>query len=281
VLDYREYPPVPPLVPTVDRLWTLTGEVSALGEAVQPVLPDGHPELVVHFGDPFDRIDVDGRVTRQPPILFAGQLRQRLLLRPTGAIAVLGVRFHSFGAAALLRPPQHEMVGLTLGVELLGTALLNELVRVRDGEPDLQTARAQVQQVLLRHLDSTRVDRRVQRAVDMLTRDSSLPVEAAARVVGLTRRHLERRFLEQVGLSPKRLARVARFSRAVQRLEYADTSRRGALASAAHDYADQAHFIREFHDLAGCAPGRHLLTRGQLTGFFAGKSGVLRGAERC
>jgi AraC-like DNA-binding protein len=270
VLDYREFAPVPPLVPSVDRLWTLTGEASALAGSAQPVLPDGHPELVVHLGDPFDRIDLDGRVTRQPPILYAGQLRHRLVLRPTGVIAVLGVRFRPFGAAALLRPPQHEMVGLTLGVELLGSTLLEELARVRDGGPDLQTARALVQQVLHRHLDSSRVDRRVQHAVAMLTRATSESVEAAARDVGLTRRHLERRFLEQVGLSPKRLARVARFSRAVQRLEYADTSRRGALASAAHDYADQAHFIREFHDLAGCAPGTHLLTRGQLTGLFAG-----------
>lgn len=269
MLEYREFAPVPALAPVVERLWTLAGEAADLGGATQPVLPDGRPELVVHLGDPFDRIDVDGVVTRQPAVLFAGQLRHRLLLRPSGVIAVVGIRFHPFGAAAVLRQPQHQLVGATLGAEALGAALLRELEGVRDAQPALATARARVQEILLRHLDVSRVDPRVIHAALKLTAAPSLAVERIARDVGLTRRHLERKFLDQVGLSPKRLARIGRFSRAVEALECADVTRRGALASVAHDYADQAHFIREFHDLAGCAPGRHLLERGELTGFFA------------
>jgi AraC-like DNA-binding protein len=268
VLEYREYAPVPSLVPVVERLWTLAGGVRDVDEA-QAVLPDGRPELVVHLGHPFERIEADGQVTRQAPILFAGQLSRRLVLRPAGPIAVLGVRFHPFGAAALLRPPQHEMVGLTLGTELLGAALRADLECVRECGPDFAAARGLVQEVLRRRLDLGRIDRRVARATASLTRGSPLSVEAAATEVGLTRRHLERRFLDQVGLSPKRLARIARFSRAVQTLERGGGAGRGALGAAANGYADQAHFIREFRELAGCPPGRHLLERGQLTGFFA------------
>jgi AraC-like DNA-binding protein len=42
----------------------------------------------------------------------------------------------------------------------------------------------------------------------------------------------------------------------------------GALAAHACGYADQAHFIRDFRELAGCSPGVHLLERAELTGFF-------------
>jgi len=36
-------------------------------------------------------------------------------------------------------------------------------------------------------------------------------------------------------------------------------------------YVDQAHFVREFRELAGCLPGAHLLRDAQLAGFFSGQ----------
>jgi AraC-like DNA-binding protein len=271
VLTYREFAPIGALAPAVARLWTLTGDLADLRETAQPVLPDGHPELVVHFGDPFERIDLDGRVERQPAVLFAGQLRHRLILRPTGAIAVLGVRLHPFGAAAFLRIPQQETAGLTLSVDLLSPALMRDLAPLRESGAGPADAVRPAQDILLRHLDAARIDPRVRGAASRLTPasacDGAFSVESVAREMGLTRRHLERRFLLQVGITPKRFARIARFSRAVQALD-ADAGPRRSLAAAAWGYADQAHFIREFHDLAGCAPGEHLLRRGELTGFF-------------
>jgi AraC-like DNA-binding protein len=47
------------------------------------------------------------------------------------------------------------------------------------------------------------------------------------------------------------------------------------LAAHACGYADQAHFIRDFRELAGCSPGAHLLDRAELTGFFASSSARL------
>jgi len=88
--------------------------------------------------------------------------------------------------------------------------------------------------------------------------------------VGMTRRHMERQFRQVVGMTPKRLARIARFQRAVRFLEGdGDAGRQGgAVTAAACGYADQAHFIRDFRDLAGCPPTQHLLSKGVLTGFF-------------
>src|SRR5688500_16664579 len=108
-MDYREYPPTPRLAPYVDRLWTLAGSADELGGASQPVLPDGRPELVMHFGDGFERLTLDGVAARQAHVIMAGQLSGQLLLRPLGRIAVLGVRFQPFGAAAFVRVPQQEL----------------------------------------------------------------------------------------------------------------------------------------------------------------------------
>lgn len=271
-MQYAEYAPVPRLASVVDRLWTLSGDAASLGTDTQPVLPDGRPELIFHFGDAFERIHADGLVERQPTVIFAGQLTSQLLLRPTGAIRVLGVRFHPYGAAALIDPPQDELAGLTIGVGSLARPLDKALGELRDSTDDLDVAVRWVQRELLRWVDPDRIDPRVRCAVETICRHRGLvSVDDVAASVSVTRRHLERKFLSAVGMAPKRLARITRFQHALRILEDSDSVSRGTQTAATCGYADQAHFIRDFRDLAGCPPGEHLLKQGELTGVFAGQ----------
>jgi AraC-like DNA-binding protein len=71
--------------------------------------------------------------------------------------------------------------------------------------------------------------------------------------VGWSRRHLSEKFRTEVGLTPKVAARVLRFERARHLLSM--PTRPGLAAVAAScGYYDQAHFTREWTDLAGCTP---------------------------
>jgi AraC-like DNA-binding protein len=73
--------------------------------------------------------------------------------------------------------------------------------------------------------------------------------------VGWSRRHLEVRFRQQVGVAPKTYARLVRFRRAV--LQLTDHGSKASLARVALEcgYYDQAHFNRDFRVFAGCRPG--------------------------
>ena len=135
-MQYCEYLPSARLAPFIERLWTLTGSAAEIGDGGQPILPDGRPELVLHFGDPFDRARPGGIAARQPLTLLAGQLTEQLTLEPTGAVAVLGVRFHPFGAAAFFRVPMHCLNGLTVGVDDISPSLAAALARVRSMTSD-------------------------------------------------------------------------------------------------------------------------------------------------
>jgi AraC-like DNA-binding protein len=265
---YREASPIAPLADVVDRVWTLEGVLPPGGGAPEPVLPDGRPELVLHLGDPFERCD-DGAHARQASCLFAGQVTRPLVLRPTGRVAVVGVRFHPHGAAALFDAPQHELAGLTPGLDVLAPSLRRALREVEDWAGDLTAAADAVQRVLVRWMNPSRIDPRVRFVAAEVGRTRGLAsIDALARAAGLTRRHLERRFLDGVGMAPKRLARIARFQHALRVLQQPMPRGRGALTAATCGYADQSHFIRDFRELAGCPPGEHLLRQGQLTGFF-------------
>jgi transcriptional regulator GlxA family with amidase domain len=77
-------------------------------------------------------------------------------------------------------------------------------------------------------------------------------IEALANDAGLTRRQLERRFLDAVGMSPKTLVQVLRFQRVLGVL--ADASPRWVDVAAACGYYDQAHLNRDFKRFTGATP---------------------------
>ena len=266
-MRFREIAPVPELQSIVECIWTLESEPGEAGGHVEPVLPDGCPELVMQFGDRFERVDTDGSAERQSDILFAGQLTRQLSLRPMGAVATLGVRFRPGSPAAILKMPQQPLLGTTLGIDALDGSLSRELARIRDNSRSPADAIDGVQACL-----SARVDFEWLRSTSARRGwdDPAAPGSGGGRRgghrLGVTRRHLERRFDTLVGISPKRLARIARFQRALRMLQQPAGS--SAVTALECGYADQPHFIRDFTELAGCPPGAHLLRHAQLSGFF-------------
>jgi AraC-like DNA-binding protein len=79
-------------------------------------------------------------------------------------------------------------------------------------------------------------------------------VAAVADSLGWTAKRLTRRFSQQIGLTPKRFARVRRFQRVLRRSASDVTSVDWARISAECGFHDQAHLIHEFRAHAGTTP---------------------------
>ena len=105
-----------------------------------------------------------------------------------------------------------------------------------------------MEDVLLRQMTGIlRPDPAVIAAAGALSR--GVPVGEVARDLGLLPRTLRRRFAGQVGLTPKRFARVQRMQRLVRDLD-GQSEVDWAVAAARHGYADQPHLADEFRELA-------------------------------
>lgn len=270
-MDYQEHAVPPALASILEVIWTLEGPPSGGVSRPEPIIPDGRPELIVHFGDAFERCDA-GSVERQPMLLYAGQLDRPLALRPTGRVGVLGLRLRPAGASALMSIGQQELVGLTVPVHDVSASLGDWLVQIRESTRSPVEAAALVSVGLERMVRREAIDPRVERAVGLIEGDGyRMSVAALAADVGLTSRQLERVFGRHVGLTPRMLMRIGRLQRALALLEshgHARSARPGTEAAAGGGYADQAHFIRECRALAGSTPSAHLLDRAELTRFF-------------
>jgi len=84
----------------------------------------------------------------------------------------------------------------------------------------------------------------------------NISINQLGREVFITRRTLERYFLEQAGLYPKMFARIIRFNEAIKYLEKNQKPNRAYFANVL-GYCDQSHFINEFQHFAGCLPSRY------------------------
>lgn len=104
---------------------------------------------------------------------------------------------------------------------------------------------------------SGRVNRHLQRAVDLMTEQLGRPCSVAelARAVGTSRRQLERIFMEHTGESPAAYWRRLRLNQAKRLLASSSAS----ITQIAQDcgFSDASHFTRSYKDSFGELPGRY------------------------
>ncbi|WP_157555373.1 helix-turn-helix domain-containing protein [Nocardia crassostreae] len=87
----------------------------------------------------------------------------------------------------------------------------------------------------------------------------AVPITALAADSGWSRRHLSRRFTDQIGLSPKTYASLTRFSAALAWLtDDPDPAPDYGYLADRLGYFDQSHLTRDFQRFAGAPPGRLL-----------------------
>jgi AraC-like DNA-binding protein len=97
----------------------------------------------------------------------------------------------------------------------------------------------------------------------MLDRNGTIRIGEIADHAGLSVRQYERRFLEEVGLTPKTFARTRRFQRALDAKRFFP-QRTWLCIAHEFGYFDQMHMVRDFQILGGDAPGNLLDQSGDL-----------------
>jgi len=262
---YRERLPVPELRDYVERLWWLEGGAEEIG--AEPIPPDGHPEIVVHGGDPFR--DAGGAV--QERALLAGQSTSATQVAPSGRARVVGARLRPDAAHALFGIAQSELTDRVVDLRdldpRLGGALRGDVASRARGEEMLEGLEAALSDAIARR---ARRDRPAAPAVRLaLARGGLVRVDALARRLGIGRRQIERLFRERVGVSPKLFLRVVRFQRALSCLRAPARRQPWAEIAAALGFYDQSHLIRDFRELAGAPPGAWSAGDGSLASVFS------------
>jgi AraC-like DNA-binding protein len=209
--------------------------------------------LILNLGEPFESAS-EAQWLQQPRFFFAGQISSPMLLRPCGRAKIIGVRFRPDGASRVFSYPMNELAGMVVPLEILSPRLDRGLQPVR-GMDSVASQWRFVDRVLRLAAVHTvpNSDAAVGFALDTAIETAGLiPVSGLAKRVNLSNRQLERRFLDAVGMTPKRFCRIRRFQRVLQAMEEPKTN--WADAAVECGYYDQAHLIRDFRRFSGLTP---------------------------
>jgi AraC-like DNA-binding protein len=240
---YREFAPLPHLNGVLDCVWMREHRG-----------PDAHSRVV-----PDARIDIIWMGTGD--LLVAGPATRPIISElPTGS-SIAGIRFRPGIAPAVLGVPADALLDIHLPLEAIWSNGARELLERGDGLANGFTKLRLLQEVLTTRLDQAyEPDALVTAAVGLMHRNTSLSIGDLGYRLGLSERHLLRRFNASVGYGPKTLARILRFQSTISLLSDLRTTYSLASVAQLASYTDQAHMTREFAQLAGITPARVITT---------------------
>jgi AraC-like DNA-binding protein len=271
-LNYQEHRPLPQLREFVQCFWEMRAPCDDL--TPQLILPDGCMGLILNFGGPLEQV-VDERAVRQPRTLFIGELRRPFITRSRGHLELLGVRFWPGAIRVFIDAPAEQAVDGMADGSLLRASLAREVAREVHGA-DAEERRERLQHALLNQLgDRPRPHRMVRAAVQaLLLAEGVVNIDSLAGTLGVSRRHLEREFVREVGVAPKSLASVLRFRRVLRAIEEGAADWAGVALRCG--YYDQSHLIRDFKRYTGRSPNIYLREGHPIAALSDGLSDSLR-----
>lgn len=228
----------------------------AIGVRRRLMVPDGVVKLMLGFGEPLSVVDPFDRARCGHGTSLANGVRTTAAIgEHTGLISGVSVLLTPLAAYRFFGVPLSEWTNLSVCPSDLGRADLTRLAARLAAVPDWKGRFALLDQVLQAGLRTgPEHSPEVAWAWSVLERTAGrIRVEELAEATGWSRRHLERRFRLQTGLTPKGAAQVMRLQSAL-RLKEAGASWANAAAQAG--YHDQPHFDRTFKAMTGHTPSR-------------------------
>ncbi|RUZ57048.1 AraC family transcriptional regulator [Mesorhizobium sp. M7A.F.Ca.CA.004.05.2.1] len=211
--------------------------------------------LVISFAEPFaiglGKAPGDNdRFASFAAGLFAGPV----LIESFGGACCVQVNFTPLGARRFFRLPMSELAdSMVVLDDVLGAQGL--ALREKLGNAPSSPARFDMAEafVTARLENAAETPLEIAWAYDrIIASGGRTRIGSIAERLGWSRKHLAGSFSNAIGIGPKTLSRIVRFNRALGLSRQQTVDWAGIAADCG--YADQAHLVREFRDLAGETP---------------------------
>ncbi|MEQ9102214.1 MAG: helix-turn-helix domain-containing protein [Imperialibacter sp.] len=258
-MNYQTFQPHPDLASLIGCYWTL--EVPAAAETQkQRIVPDGCIEMAFILGDDIKRYTTGDDFILQPRAMVLGQTIEPFYIEPTGHVDTFAVRFYPYGFSNFITTPIKALANKeTPLASLFGERPAKELAQKIVEAADSAERIAIVESFLFDKLNNkATIDSIVKTTIDaLLSTKGSAAINTILKEDLSKRRQLERKFLKQIGISPKQLGKVIRLQTALKMLLSEEAENLTSIAYES-EYYDQAHFIKDFREFTGTNPGEFL-----------------------
>lgn len=213
--------------------------------------------LIVSFGEPWEIAlgrtpGRDDRIASFAAGLYGGPV----VIHSFGGAHCLQINFTPLGAFRFFGLPMPELTARMVPLDDLSRPLSDFAARLADA-PGWERRFDIAEAFVARRLNAGQgASDAVAWAYGRILRSGGIArIDAIARTLEWSRKHLAHRFRSEIGLGPKAVARIVRFNRVLSVTRSREETSWADVAAAC-GYADQAHLAREFRELAGTTPAR-------------------------
>lgn len=243
-MKLQNLPIHPLLTPHIEKMWHFESPVGLPERDLRTVVPNARPKLIVPFHGSLTSL---GQTFGE--ICVVGMMESPVVIASSQAVSALGIEFKPASAYRFLQFPLQDITNavysLTAVFDLPGRSLQQTVTDAPTFERKIQA----VEQFLIQRLSDSPVSF-IDHAVHLIqTHHGLLSIRELCSELGYSKRHVDKKFGEWLGISPKMLARIVRFQQFYQYWGMQE-----GYPDIYTAYYDQAHFIKEFKAFTGDAP---------------------------
>jgi AraC-like DNA-binding protein len=255
-MDYQKFKPAPELQPFVECYFIWSGETSSQLDLQSP--PSGYAAIVFNNGDPYKAYQLNTDIHLVPNAFVSGQFTYNYHLVMEGKIRIAGLVFKPSGIYNYFKCRMSELVNTRKPLDLLLGRKADELLTALEASRDNQEKILILENFLKSHLLQAKQNLSIiEEAVNYIDAcNGCISIEAVANHFKMSRRYLEKKFLEKIGISPKLYTRIKRFSvlsNKVAHLKNPDWQEI-VLESGLHD---QSHLYKEYNEFNRMSPNEY------------------------
>ena len=243
------YTPPPDLHAFIECYWSW--RFSPEERELEAILPDAAPELIVHIGEPPNRLHASGQWVRQPHAFLICAAFKSVQIAADYPIDMFAVRFRPWGLGVYSKRPMADMIDVeTPPVDVFGAVgakLVKDLVTASKTEARIEAANRAFR--MMAPSRSVKVDHAI--ALSKLIASGTTKSSDLAEALGVSERTFRRLWRALSGIEHRKFTALMRFHHAVAMVAAgADLS----AAAAECGYSDQPHMAREIKRIAGLPP---------------------------
>ncbi len=269
MIIYQEHQPPHYLKPYIKCYWIMKVEVLPDSASGQRLLTESL-EFTFSLAAPVEFVSSDGLVKTLLNTGITGPMTRPMRLRSTGRVDLLGICFRPGGSYPFFKTPAHTLVDQYADPVDVCRSESGQIIEYIHNVCLTTSSRiAAINAYLLNRLAKGQEDdNTITLAIETIEHyNGQIAIDRLACYLGMSRRNLDRRFKERLGLTPKQFCRNLRFKSVYENME---TSPHIDLVDVAISggYYDQAHLINEFKYFTGTSPLKYFASNSCGRDFF-------------
>lgn len=271
-MHYAKFKPGPALAPFVECYYHWEGEAVDPLDVQSP--PNGYCALVVNEGDAYSSSQGNDLRTPVPMAFVSGQFTSNYRLHLYGKISMIGVVLRPASIHNFFGVRMSELVNTRASLAFLPGVEADMIWHRIAGAPSVQAKIDVVEELLLNRLPEAKAHLSIiDEAIDYIDQyKGCTTVDAIAEALRISRRYLEKKFLEKVGISPKYYARIKRFSTLSNEIAH-NQQIDWQQVVLQYGFHDQSHLFKEFMEFNQMNPTQYHLVHREMTRFISKVAG--------